>query len=107
MKWDYCISLYIDTHCTARGLQPKTIAAYKATLEQFMEYMIEKNMKNEPEHVTTREILEYVQYLRTVRNNKDDAVNRAVTVIRMFYRALVAMEYLDVKENPMKKFPKI
>ena len=32
MKWSYWTSLYIGTHCVARGLCPLTLAAYVADI---------------------------------------------------------------------------
>ena len=42
MKWDYWIKLYLQTHCTARGLRPSSINAYHATLGGFREYAAEQ-----------------------------------------------------------------
>lgn len=64
------------------------------------------NDKN-PDELTARDILEYVDYLRRERNNQDSAVNRQVTILKTFYRAMVAMGYLDAKNNPMAHFPKM
>ena len=38
-KWEYWMTLYLDMHCTARGLCPSTIAAYSATLAGFRVYV--------------------------------------------------------------------
>jgi site-specific recombinase XerD len=46
-----------------------------------------------------------VQHLRDVRRNGDYAVNRTVTILKSFYRAMVAMGYLDPPDNPMAGFP--
>jgi integrase/recombinase XerD len=107
MRWEYSMSLYLDKHCIARGLRPKTIHAYQETLKQFREYMETKLEKAAPERVKTRDVLEYIEHLRVERNNKSAAVTRTVTILRMFYRALVAMDYMDVCDNPMAGFPKI
>ena len=60
-----------------------------------------------PHEVTARHVLEYLEYLRRERNNGHAAVNRQVTVLRVFYTAMVAMDYLDPDANPMAHFPKI
>ncbi len=39
MKWSYWISLYVRTHCVARGLRPLTLAAYEDALRQFSEWV--------------------------------------------------------------------
>ena len=39
MKWEFWLELYLGKHCTARGLMPKTIAAYQMTLQGFRAYV--------------------------------------------------------------------
>jgi integrase/recombinase XerD len=106
MNWPYWIQLYARTHCVARGLRPLTIAAYEATLKQFAEWA-RKTHQRSPEQITARDVLEYLQYLREVRDNGDSAVNRALTILRRFYQAIVAMGHLDHRCNPMVGFPSI
>ncbi len=107
MTWDYWICLYTQTHSVARGLRPKTIAAYEATLQQFRGWMRLRYSDSGPGEVSARQVLEYVEYLRRERRNGDSAVNRQVTVLRSFYRAMVAMAHMDERQNPMALFPKI
>ena len=107
MNWEYWICLYTGTHCTARGLRAGTIAAYKAALEQLRRYVAERHEDAAPEAVTARTVLEYVNYLREERGNGDSSVNRAVTIIKNFYRAMVAMGHLDHARNPMAHFPRM
>lgn len=107
MKWSYWIELYISTHCVARGLRPLTIAAYEATLNQFRDWARLSLPECEPDEVTARDVLRYVQYLREVRGNGDSAINRSVVVLRRFYAAMVAMAQLDYSDNPLASFPSI
>ncbi len=107
MKWDYWIELYVQTHCTARGLRPLTLRAYEATLTGFREFARWRLEDRSPDQLSPRDVLQYVDYLRKERDNGDAAVNRQVTVLRNFYRALVAMGHLEMRENPMANFPKI
>ena len=107
MKWDYWITLYLQTHCTARGLRSASIDAYQATLKGFREYVRWRLADRGPEQITPREVLEYLDYLRRERDNGASAVNRQVTVLRNFYRAIVAMGHLEPRDNPMANFPKI
>jgi site-specific recombinase XerD len=107
MKWSYWISLYIRTHCVARGLSPKTLAAYEDSLKQFSQWVRMTFCDRQPDLVAARDVLQYLQHLREDRGNGDSAVNRAVTVLRIFYRAMVAMGYLDQKANPLNGFPSI
>jgi integrase/recombinase XerD len=107
MKWDYWIKLYLETHCTARGLRTSSINAYRATLEGFREYVCSRWLERGPEQMTPRDVLEYLDYLRRERDNGASAINRQVTVLRNFYRAIVAMGYLEPRDNPLANFPKV
>jgi site-specific recombinase XerD len=107
MKWTFWIDLYIRTHCVARGLRPLTLAAYEDTLKQFHEWALVAQQDRQPDQITARDVLAYIQYLRDVRGNGDSAVNRAVVVLRRFYGAIVAMGYLDHTANPLVGFPSI
>lgn len=107
MKWSFWIELYIRTHCVARGLRPLTLAAYEKTLQQFRDWVRVKVDNREPDQITARDVLAYVQYLRQVRDNGDSAINRTVVVLRRFYGAIVAMGYLDHQDNPLASFPSI
>jgi site-specific recombinase XerD len=106
MKWSYWLQLYLRTHCVARGLSPLSIAAYQATLAQFRSWCEERN-RREPDAVTARDVLEYLEYLRSQRDNGASAVNRVVTILRSFYRAIVAMGHLEPQANPLVGFPRI
>lgn len=107
MMWGYWIALYTGTHCVARGLRPLTIAAYEATLGQFRFYIEARQRHKTPDRVTARDVLEYLEHLRTVRGNGDSAVNRQLVVLRSFYRAIVAMGHLEPRANPLAGFPSI
>lgn len=106
MTWSYWLQLYLRTHCVARGLSPLSIAAYEATLKQFRAWSEARGTPS-PDQVTAREVLEYLEHLRTARDNGAAAINRTVTILRSFYRALCAMGHLEVRANPMAGFPKI
>ncbi len=106
MKWGYWLALYLRTHCVGRGLSAKSVAAYEATLKQFRVW-IEKRSGKQPDQVSARDVLEYLEYLRTERDNGAAAVNRTVTILRVFYRAIVAMGHLEPKANPLEGFPQI
>src|SRR5215469_12513359 len=107
MKWSYWIELYIRTHCVARGLRPLSLKAYEKILKQFQEWTCSKQADREPDQITARDVLAYLQYLREGRNNGDSAVNRTVVVLRRFYVAMVAMGHLDHNDNPLAAFPSI
>jgi site-specific recombinase XerD len=107
MSWEYWIALFTQTHCTSRGLRSTTIAAYTASLRQFREYVRLEQEDLPPQAVSARLVLEYVLYLRQQRRNGDSAVNRVVTILKNFYRAMVAMGHLEPAQNPLAHFPKM
>lgn len=107
MKWSYWISLYVQTHCTARGLRPTTLSAYGKLLEQFREWVRQRCGDVAPDAIAARDVLSYVEHLRRERGNGDAAVSRHVVVIKGFYRAMVAMGQLEAGRNPMAWFPKV
>jgi site-specific recombinase XerD len=107
MKWGYWLELYLRTHCVARGLSPRSIAAYSGALRQFRVWCGESARALQPDAVVSRNVLEYLEHLRRDRDNGPAAVNRTATILRNFYRAIVAMGHLDPRLNPMSGFPKI
>jgi integrase/recombinase XerD len=107
MTWDYWIALFTQLHCTSRGLRSTTIAAYETTLKQFRDYLVAEQENVAPQEVSARIVLEYVGYLREQRKNGASAVNRQVTILKNFYRAMVAMGHLEPAQNPLAHFPKI
>jgi site-specific recombinase XerD len=107
MKWEYWIDLFVNRHCAARGLSPRTIAAYGKTLEGFRAWVRFRLEDRGPDELAPLDIIEYVEHLRRERRNGPAAVNRQVTILRSFYRAIVAMGHLDSGENPMAHFPRI
>jgi len=105
MDWEYVICLYTETHCASRGLRSLTIAAYDKTVRQFREYVQVIHGDPAPQEINGRIVMDYVAHLRDARGNGDSAVNRTVTVLKNFYRALVAMGHMLPRENPLSEFP--
>ncbi|MGE0030977.1 MAG: tyrosine-type recombinase/integrase [Steroidobacteraceae bacterium] len=107
MTWQYWLALFLDTHCVARGLRASTIAAYQDALLQFKNWCLLRPDPLPPQAVAARDVLAYLEYLRRERDNGDAAVNRAVTILRSFYRAIVAMGHLAPDANPLAGFPTV
>jgi len=107
MKWEYWLILYIQTHCAARGLSSRTMAAYRADLGHFQAWIEVRRDGKDPDEVTAADIMAFVTYLRKERCNGDARVSRVVTVLRCFYKAMVAMRQLDPPANPMLAFPRL
>lgn len=107
MTWEYWICLYTQTHCTARGLRPNTIAAYEATLRRFRAYIRLRHGEIAPYEVNIPQVLMYFQHLRQECDNGDAAVQRQSTILKCFYAAMVAMGHLDPRANPLAHMPKL
>lgn len=107
MMWQYCLNLYLRTHCGSRGMSPLSIDSYHKCLLQFISYVEVKLRKESPAQITARDVLEYLLYLRTERNNGNAAVFRHSVILKRFYKALVSLEYLKAAENPLAHFPSI
>jgi len=107
MKWEYMLQLFLETHCPARGLRLLTIRAYRGALHMFRAYVQVRLNDTAPDQITVMNVLEYVEYLRHERHNGNAAINRVVTILRTFYRAMVAMGHLEYRCNPMTAFPKV
>lgn len=107
MIWGYWLELYLGSHCVARGLSSSTISAYRDTLRQFRAWTETRSPGPSPAQVKARDVLDYLQYLRTERDNGDSAINRTVVVLRGFYTAIAAMGHLEPRDNPMAGFPRV
>lgn len=107
MKWKYWIELYLHRHCSARGLQAKTIAAYAEALKMFRAFILVRDANMEPDRVKAADVLAYIEYLRDVRQNQNGTVNRQVVILTNFFKAVVAFGQLMPNDNPMAHFPKM
>lgn len=107
MIWQHCLKSYLGISCSARGLAISSIMSYDRSLRQFISYVEVKLGNKAPGAIHPREVLEYVQYLRTERKNGDSAVNRHLTILRCFYDGLQALQFIRPVENPMEGFPKV
>jgi site-specific recombinase XerD len=91
----------------ARGLRALTIKAYEATLKGFRQYALLTWPERGPDELSACDILQYLEHLRKERHNGASALNRQATVLRNFYRAIVAMGHVEPRLNPMAYFPKM
>lgn len=106
-KWSYWLSLYLERWCIAQGLAVQSVKAYAETLRRFREYAEAHWPEQGPDRLSARDVLEYVEYLRRERENGDAAVNRAVTILKNFYRAIISMGQIEPGDNPLAHFPKL
>lgn len=107
MMWQYGLTLYLQVHCSPRGLKSSTLSSYEDSLRQFISYVEVKLENKPPTAIIARDVLEYLQFLRTERKNSDSAVNRHLTILRCFFEALESMKYIRPAENPLEGFPRV
>ncbi len=106
-KWSYWLSQYLDCWCIAQGLAVQSVKAYAETLRRFRGYAEAHWPEQGPDRMSARDILEYVEHLRRERKNGDAAVNRTVTILKNFYRAMVSTGQIEPGDNPLAHFPKL
>jgi len=107
MRWDQSKEKCLASYCQAQGLRASTIRAYWDALDQYTGYMEEELGRHAPEQVTMQDVLSYVDYLREGRRNGACTINRAIAILKKYYRSLVSMECIDRYQNPMLGFPRI
>lgn len=107
MRWDKSKEECLDSYCQVQGLRASTVRAYWDALNQYTGYMEEVIGRHAPEEVSIQDVFSYIDYLREERRNGASAINRAIAVLKKYYRTLVGMEYIDRYQNPMLGFPRI
>jgi integrase/recombinase XerD len=91
VKWIYLVETFLGKYCVARGMQPRLYAATKKL--------------GDPEQVSTTQLCEFIDYLKSVRENGLSTVNKKVTILRSFYRAMVSLEILEPRQDPCTRLP--
>lgn len=101
MMWETMITVFLQKYCAAQGLRSGTLATYQRSLRQLEEWIAIKHVGGKaPGDVTMQDVLDYVEYLRVKRHVADATVNAQVATLRSFYRALVAMQLIEPRQNP-------
>lgn len=107
MKWEYWSHLFLNRYCTAKGLQPKTIESYRDILDEFQKYVANHLEQKLPDEITSGMLCDYIEFLKKSRTNGQATLNKKVTVIRVFYRAMVALEEIVPGKDPCAKLPRL
>lgn len=114
-------------YCSAKNLSTKTMKSYEQTLKLFQLYMENEQDVKEVDKVTTRQVREYIEYLKergkyTVQtanmdiNNPEGRTDRGKTIstttinnyirnIKVFYNYLQSEKI--IKDNPMDKIKQL
>ena len=105
MKWELFRELFLGKFCTARGLSARTIATYGEVLDEFKSYLdIEKKGLGVADVVTV-DICDFIEHLRKFRCNCGSTVNKKVTVLKAFYRAMVSLDVIQPNQDPCARLP--
>lgn len=124
--FDYYVEDFM-LYCSAKNLSQKTMKSYEQTLKLFQLYMENEQDVKEVDKVTTRQVREYIEYLKErgkytvqisntdVNNpaNREDRGKRISTItinnyirnIKVFYNYL--QEEKIIKDNPMAKIKQL
>lgn len=124
--FDYYVEDFM-LYCSAKNLSKKTIGSYEQTLKLFQLYMENEQQIKEVDKVTTRQVREYIEYLKergkyTVQvarvdiNNPENRTDRGksistVTINNYIRNIKVFYNYLQdekvIRDNPMEKIKQL
>lgn len=95
------IAEFLKVTCSMKNLSSKTIVAYYSDLNDFNQFVTDKEMSEET-------VLAYIHELSQIRKLKDTTVNRKLIVLKMFLVYLHKHKYIDTNriENLTFKFKK-
>jgi site-specific recombinase XerD len=83
------------------GKDEKTIMAYKATVNHFIQWYIETTGYEILDEVKPIDIKEYIGYMKHTLNRKQATINKSVASLKTFFTYLVGKG--QVKDNPMSR----
>ncbi len=107
MKWTLFISMFLEKFCSARGLSARTIVTYGEAIHEFESYLKKLKPDSSPETLTTTDICDYIEFLRKQRLNNQATVNKKVTILRSFFRAMVSLEVIHPNQDPCVRLPQL
>ena len=91
------VDQYLSVLAVEKGYSPRTIEAYAADLNDFLDFLQKKGL-SKPEEIKSPHVLLYLADLRR-RNFSSETVARRLSALRGFFRFL-ALEY-GLTENPL------
>lgn len=107
MTWDTWLEIFITRYCYSKGLSSLSIASYKDTLRQFCDFVPVRLQNKPPDKITTQDLCEYIEHLRTVRSLGNASINKTVVVLRSFYKCAVSFELISPSDDPTRFLPKM
>jgi site-specific recombinase XerD len=107
MKWELFRELFLGKLCTARGLSGKTINSYGEALDEFKQYLDRHKSELTPESISTADVCDYIEHLRKNKLNGQATVNRKITTLRSFFKAMVALDELEPNQDPCARLPRM
>lgn len=107
MIWEIWIDTFVSKYCCAKGLRPSSMVAYREVLNRLHEYSRMRLGNRAPSKLTIQDICNYVEFLRVSRANGNATINKAVVIIKSFYRCAVSYEFISPQEDPTRHLPKM
>lgn len=107
MKWTLFITTFLEKFCSARGLSPRTIVTYGEAVREFEGYITKLNPECSPDALTTTDVCDYIEFLKKVRLNNQATVNKKITILRCFFRAMVSLEQMRPNQDPCVRLPQL
>jgi integrase/recombinase XerD len=107
MTWEIWIDIFITRYCYSKGLRSLSIVSYKEVLKQFYGFTQVKLQNKPPNEITTQDLCEYIEHLRTARSLGNASVNKTVVVLRSFYKCAVSFDLMSPSNDPTRFLPKM
>ena len=87
------IDHFIDKIVNTRNLSPLTVKAYQSDLMDFINF--------DTKNIDKKDVISYINHLRTNRHLKDTSIKRKLVTINQFYQYLIEDELIS--NNPLLK----
>jgi site-specific recombinase XerD len=85
-----------------RGLSPNTIQEYKKEVERFLAFA---RGKASQQRFSPQDILEYLTRVSQEGSNSPVTRNKKLSALKAFFSYLVAVEVIELKDDPAKNIP--
>lgn len=91
-------------HCEERNLTSNTVESYRFYLGYLKRYLEESEHSLLVDEITERDIRDFLNFMRKLKENSQPTLNSAIASIRPFFNYLVEQEV--ILESPMAKIKK-
>lgn len=106
MDWNSHIKGFTNYLKLERALSGNTVEAYKRDMHEFVNFLVDEDIKVGPEGVKLKHLESYLRWVNTQGKNARTQA-RNISGIRAFYRYLIIEDLLDVDPTTLLESPKL